>query len=109
MRVVAYMVFFAFVLAACSTPKTIQQEPEKTNSEINEFTTDNTIQEEVTIEKASSTISEPIIHIVKKGENLWVIAKNYGVTVKDIVNANNIENASLVKIGQQLTIPKTIR
>ena len=33
-----------------------------------------------------------VIYIVKKGDTLWNIAKEFGSTVDDIVKANAIEN-----------------
>ncbi|MGM9845783.1 MAG: transglycosylase SLT domain-containing protein [Muribaculaceae bacterium] len=44
-------------------------------------------------------------HTVKKGENLFKIAKKYGVTVDDIKKANNIKGDN-IKQGQKLKIPK---
>ncbi len=45
-------------------------------------------------------------HVVKPGETLASIAKSYGVSVADIVKANNIANPNEIKVGQRLTIPK---
>lgn len=45
-------------------------------------------------------------HTVKSGENLWVIAQNYGVSMEDIVQANNMESISdVIRPGQTLRIP----
>lgn len=43
-------------------------------------------------------------HKVKKGENLSRIAAQYGVTVKEIMEWNNIINASKIQIGQVIKI-----
>lgn len=43
-------------------------------------------------------------HVVKKGENLSLIARKYGVTVKQICKWNNIKDASKIRIGQRLEI-----
>jgi len=55
----------------------------------------------------TSTIdnSGQTIHIVKSGENLTGIARQYGVTVNAIVQANNITNPNVIHIGQRLVIP----
>jgi LysM repeat protein len=46
----------------------------------------------------------PVIHVVQRGEYLASIARQYGVTVEDILAANNIANANLVYAGQELQI-----
>jgi LysM repeat protein len=45
-------------------------------------------------------------HVVKPGETLASIAKGYGVSVADMVKANNIANPNEIKVGQRLTVPK---
>ncbi|MEM9398695.1 MAG: LysM peptidoglycan-binding domain-containing protein [Verrucomicrobiota bacterium] len=49
-------------------------------------------------------------HIVASGETIWAIANAYqkqGVKVKvqDILQANNLQKADLIKVGQKLFIP----
>ena len=44
------------------------------------------------------------IYIVKSGDSLWSIARNYGVSIADIRQANNL-TSDLLTIGQQLIIP----
>jgi LysM repeat protein len=46
----------------------------------------------------------PVIHVVQRGEHLASIAQQYGVTVDDILTANNIANPNLVYAGQELQI-----
>ncbi len=50
-----------------------------------------------------------IIYIVKKGDTLWKIAKEFGSTVDDIVRTNGIENPDVIAVGQKLYIPKFVR
>lgn len=45
-------------------------------------------------------------HVVQKGETLATIAKASGVSVADIVKANNLSNPNEIKVGQKLVIPK---
>ncbi len=46
------------------------------------------------------------IHVVQAGENLFRIALRYGVTVDEIVAANNLGSSeAILQIGQQLIIP----
>jgi murein DD-endopeptidase MepM/ murein hydrolase activator NlpD len=44
-------------------------------------------------------------HVVKKGETVAAIARGYGLTEKQILEANHIPNARLIKVGQTLAIP----
>ncbi|MDR0907301.1 MAG: transglycosylase SLT domain-containing protein [Rikenellaceae bacterium] len=46
------------------------------------------------------------IHRVKNGENLGLISKRYGVTVKQIISWNKLKNPSKLKVGQRLEIRK---
>ena len=46
------------------------------------------------------------IYIVKKGDTLWNIAKEFGSTVDGIARVNGIENRDLIMPGQKLYIPK---
>lgn len=58
----------------------------------------------------SSTTPSPATgnqYVVKKGDTLYAIAKSYGVTVQQLMTANKLTNANLIKIGQVLTIPTT--
>lgn len=47
-----------------------------------------------------------VIYIVKKGDTLWNIAKEFGSTVDGIVRVNGIENKDIINPGQKLYIPK---
>ena len=50
--------------------------------------------------------NEPLTHIVRVGDTLVVIADQYDVSVEEIVSLNNIQNSSLINIGQRLLIPR---
>lgn len=45
------------------------------------------------------------IHVVDVGESLAAIAKKYGVTVTELMKANNITDAKRVTVTQRLVIP----
>lgn len=47
----------------------------------------------------------PRVHIVQDGENMTIIATNFGVTVEDILAVNNLANGDLLQVGQELIIP----
>lgn len=45
------------------------------------------------------------VHVVRRGENLAVIARAYGVTVRDLMASNGIANANVIYVGQRLVVP----
>jgi LysM repeat protein len=47
----------------------------------------------------------PVIHIVERGDSLFGIALEYGVTVNGLVRANGLNEADYLRIGQTLMIP----
>lgn len=47
-----------------------------------------------------------VIYIVKKGDTLWNIAKEFGSTVDGIARVNGIEDKDKILPGQKLYIPK---
>ena len=49
---------------------------------------------------------EEIIHVVKKGEGLWDISRQYGVTIEDIVKWNGLKDTK-IKINEKLKIKTT--
>ncbi|MBP1932370.1 LysM peptidoglycan-binding domain-containing protein [Ammoniphilus resinae] len=46
-----------------------------------------------------------ISHVVQPGENLWMIAQRYGVSVQQIMRANGISDPNLVFVGTTIRIP----
>ena len=45
------------------------------------------------------------MHIVKKGDTLWSIAKEYKLAPSSLILANNLRNSELISIGQVMKIP----
>ncbi|MBZ0288908.1 MAG: L,D-transpeptidase family protein, partial [Anaerolineae bacterium] len=43
--------------------------------------------------------------VVERGQELGLIARQYGVSIEDILALNNISDPNLLYIGQELTIP----
>ena len=48
---------------------------------------------------------EPVIYTVLPGNTLWGIANFFGITVDEIINANDLKEPELIFPGQVLTIP----
>ena len=42
---------------------------------------------------------------VKNGENLWLIARKYNVTISSIVSLNKLPNRNFIRPGMKLKIP----
>ncbi|MBI2303979.1 MAG: LysM peptidoglycan-binding domain-containing protein [Chloroflexi bacterium] len=47
-----------------------------------------------------------VIHVVAPKENLFRISLRYGVSISEIMKANNLEDANRIWVGQRLRIPK---
>jgi len=105
-QLIIIMYILALGLAGCSSQKGVQKTA-VTAPENPAFVSENTENIEKDKPNPENMAVKPVIHVVKKGESLWVIAKQYGVTVKAIAEANNIEDTSLIKINQELIIPKS--
>ena len=55
---------------------------------------------------ASAPKIEEVTHVVKKGEGLWDISRQYGVTIEEIVKWNGLKDTK-IKIGEKLKIKTT--
>jgi membrane-bound lytic murein transglycosylase D len=44
-------------------------------------------------------------HVVQKGDTLGLISRKYGTTVSELVQANNLGKAPVLKVGRSLIIP----
>lgn len=54
---------------------------------------------------AVAASAKPISHEVREGDTLWVMAKKYHTTPKQIAKANGISENSTLKLGKKLCIP----
>lgn len=50
--------------------------------------------------------ADVVMHTVVAGETLSSIAKHYGVTIRQLVETNNIQDPNLIRAGQTLRIPQ---
>jgi LysM repeat protein len=56
-------------------------------------------------ETKAATRNGNIVHVVKPGEMLGVIARKYGVSATAIAVANNLTNPAIIPVGKELIIP----
>lgn len=52
---------------------------------------------------------EENVYVVREGDNLDTLAKRFGVTVKGIVELNDIKDPAMLQIGWKLRIPAPVR
>lgn len=45
-----------------------------------------------------------VVHKVKRGESLWKISRKYGTSVASLRRANNLNNSSVLHVGQELIV-----
>lgn len=50
------------------------------------------------------TANAASVHRVAPGENLYIIAESYGITVEEIIKKNNLQNPDFILLGQELLI-----
>ncbi|MCB0163475.1 MAG: LysM peptidoglycan-binding domain-containing protein [Anaerolineae bacterium] len=50
-------------------------------------------------------LDEQFVYTVASGDTLGAIAKRYGVTIRELIEANNLEDPNRIHIGQKLIIP----
>lgn len=59
-----------------------------------------------TVSAPSTSEKEYTTYVIKSGDNLSRVANKYGVTVKELMDLNAIDNADIVVLGTELKVPK---
>lgn len=59
--------------------------------------------------ETQSGAGEPVYYTVRRGDNLYQISKRYGLTVRQLAEANRLKNPRKLSIGQRLLIPGLTR
>lgn len=49
--------------------------------------------------------SEGVRYVVKKGDTLWAIGREFGVSINAIVDRNDIQDPAMIRPGRELMIP----
>ncbi len=83
---------------------TVEDLKEANNLENNALT----IGEVLIIPRNENVASSDLTYTVQSGDNLYEIAKRFGVTVNDLISANNLTSTAL-SLGQVLKIPKSAK
>lgn len=91
----------ALLAVACSSEKDIPDPNQSLYT--GEYTAESS--QVYTVDSTEPEEPKPIIHIVKNGESLSLIAKQYGVDIKELIKLNKITNPDLIVIGQEIVVP----
>ena len=59
----------------------------------------------ITISSYAQHKTNTVTHTIKQGETISVLAKQYGVQIGDILQANNLTDRTVLKIGQKIALP----
>ncbi|HIC92991.1 MAG TPA: LysM domain-containing protein, partial [Anaerolineae bacterium] len=49
--------------------------------------------------------ASPSVHVVRRGETLYSIARRYGTTVEALMRANGLSDPTRIYAGQRLIVP----
>ena len=85
--------------------QTVQKNPAKTSDKSSAKGPVKAKEKPVEKAAAAEKTAGERIHVVKKGEGLWDISRQYGVTIEDIVRWNNLKDTK-IRIGDKLKIKK---
>lgn len=58
-----------------------------------------------TMVAATAACSHTVYHRVRPGENAYRISKAYGISVRQLADANRLSDPSRIEVGQRLVIP----
>jgi len=72
-----------------------------------ETTADRLLDRETALQVITTGTENPEKYIVKEGDSLWMIARANDMYVDDIVRANNIDENSILALGQELILVKS--
>ncbi len=108
------------MMSACSSPQILQDNGDIPAPSLipppdaNQLASPGQVEEFVPTPTETVQIASPVTqtapisqvkYVVKKGDSLWRVAKMFDVSVNELAAFNNIDNKSLLKVGQTLQIP----
>ncbi len=56
------------------------------------------------VAKSTEKDWRPRVHVVQKGDTLYAIAFNYGLSYRELAEQNNIQDPNLIQVGQQINL-----
>jgi len=59
----------------------------------------------IPVTKATPDATGKIVHVVQSGQSFWAIAVAYQVTIKEILQWNNLPEGTVLQAGQEIVIP----
>lgn len=106
MKLTIACLIVSLFLISCATKKNTQATAQADDTEPSQTmaNSNNTQTTTASEEKANNHI----VHVVQEGESLSVIAQQYGISMQSIIELNNIKDPDLIRIGQELLIPKLV-
>ncbi|WHZ31187.1 LysM peptidoglycan-binding domain-containing protein [Desemzia incerta] len=84
--------------------KTEQNAPAPSKARMMVATTSTDVKEEKAVTTTAAKKAAPVVHVVKSGDTLNKISKQYGVNVNDLIKWNNISDKNVIRVGQKLTV-----
>ncbi|MCI3029183.1 LysM peptidoglycan-binding domain-containing protein [Desemzia sp. C1] len=84
--------------------KTEQNTPAPSKARMMVATTSTDVKEEKAVTTTAAKKAAPVVHVVKSGDTLNKISKQYGVNVNDLIKWNNISDKNVIRVGQTLTV-----
>jgi LysM repeat protein len=57
---------------------------------------------------SAPAIAQENVHIVRRGESLAMIARQYNVSINDMIVSNGLANPNVIYVGQRLIVPGSI-
>lgn len=61
----------------------------------------------IVVPARSETAPNTMVHTVQVGETLSAIAGNYGTTVEELLELNDLPDPNVIPVGTRLTVPRT--
>jgi len=95
----------ALLLAACAMPSPPSWEPTRSRIITPPTRGPSATTQTATVTPGATLAPTPVIYTVRRGDTLSEIARDHGVSVEALQEANDIGDPGRLRVGQQLVIP----